>query len=86
MRHRNHKDQLASINRIEGQIKGIGKMIESERYCVDILNQLKAIRNSINSVERKILQTHLRGCVKDSLNGTLDFDEKVDELMKVLKR
>ncbi len=84
--HPNHKDKLPSIKRIEGQIKGIAKMIEDERYCVEILNQIKAIRNSLNTVERNILQTHLRGCVKNSLDGSLNFDEKVDELMKVLKR
>ncbi len=86
MNHPNHKDKLPSIKRIEGQIKGIAKMIEDERYCVEILNQIKAIRNSLNTVERNILQTHLRGCVKNSLDGSLNFDEKVDELMKVLKR
>ncbi len=86
MNHPSHKDKLPSIKRIEGQIKGIAKMIEDERYCVEILNQIKAIRNSLNTVERNILQTHLRGCVKNSLDGSLNFDEKVDELMKVLKR
>ena len=86
MNHPNHKDKLPSIKRIEGQIKGIAKMIEDERYCVEILNQIKAIRNSLNTVERNILQTHLRGCVKNSLDANLNFDEKVDELMKVLKR
>lgn len=86
MNHPNHKDKLPSIKRIEGQIKGIARMIEDERYCVEILNQIKAIRNSLNTVERNILQTHLRGCVKNSLDANLNFDEKVDELMKVLKR
>lgn len=86
MNHPNHKDKLPSIKRIEGQIKGIARMIEDERYCIEILNQIKAIRNSLNTVERNILQTHLRGCVKNSLNGNLNFDEKVDELMRVLKR
>ncbi|OUU74244.1 MAG: hypothetical protein CBC29_08935 [Methylococcaceae bacterium TMED69] len=86
MNHPNHKDKLPSIKRIEGQVKGIAKMVEEERYCIDILNQIKAIKNSISAVERKILQTHLRGCVKNSLDGGPDFDSKIDELMKVLKR
>ena len=86
MDHPSHKDTLPSIKRIEGQVKGIAKMIEEERYCIEILNQIKAVKNSISTVERKILQTHLRGCVKDSLHGSPDFDSKVDELMKVLKR
>ena len=61
MDHPSHKDKLPSIKRIEGQVKGIAKMIEEERYCIEILNQIKAIKNSISTVERKILQTHLRG-------------------------
>ena len=54
-----HSDKLSHIKRIEGQVRGISKMIEEKRYCIDILNQLKAIRKSINSVENKILKTHL---------------------------
>ena len=86
MKHPNHSEQLASIRRIEGQIKGIGKMIEDERYCIDILNQIKAVRNSIARVEGKILKTHLRGCVKESLDAGNDFEKKVEELLEVLKR
>ena len=48
-----HKDQISSIRRIEGQIRGIEKMIENGEYCIDILNQLKAAKNSIASVEGK---------------------------------
>ena len=86
MSHPSHKGHLPSIRRIEGQVRGIAKMIEEERYCVDILNQIKAIRKSIVAVEGKILETHLRGCVKDSLSGDDNFGEKVEELLRVLKR
>ena len=44
MNHPSHKDQLNSINRIEGQVRGVAKMIDDEKYCIDILNQIKAIR------------------------------------------
>tara|TARA_Y100000591_G_C21280075_1_gene426840 strand:- start:80 stop:337 length:258 start_codon:yes stop_codon:yes gene_type:complete len=80
-----HKDQISSIRRIEGQIRGIEKMIENGEYCIDILNQLKAAKNSIASVEGKILKTHLEDCVKESLSGD-QFEEKVDEIIKTLKR
>ena len=86
MSHPCHKKQIPSINRIEGQIRGIARMIEEENYCVDILNQIKAVRKSIASVEGKILKTHLHQCVKDSLNNSEDFDEKVEEIMKILRR
>tara|TARA_B100000405_G_scaffold275436_1_gene216759 strand:+ start:496 stop:753 length:258 start_codon:yes stop_codon:yes gene_type:complete len=80
-----HKDQISNIRRIEGQIRGIEKMIENGEYCIDILNQLKAAKNSIASVEGKILKTHIEDCVKESLSGD-QFEEKVDEIIKTLKR
>ena len=73
------------MRRIEGQVRGIAKMIEDEKYCIDILNQIKAVRNSLATVEGRIPSTHLKECVKDSLS-TADLDNKVDELVKALKR
>ena len=84
MTHPCHKDQLASINRIEGQIRGISRMIDDGKYCIDILDQLKAAKNSIKSVEAKILKTHLKECVKETLAEKSDFDTKVEEILKVL--
>ena len=81
-----HSDKLSHIKRIEGQVRGISKMIEEKRYCIDILNQLKAIRKSINSVENKILKTHLKSCISDTLKDENSFDEKVEELVLTLKR
>jgi len=81
-----HKDKLTSLRRIEGQVRGVQNMIEEGKYCVDILNQIKALKNSIITVEGKILKTHLRECIKDSLNGSDDFDLKIDEIMKTMKR
>ncbi|MDC0213754.1 metal-sensitive transcriptional regulator [Gammaproteobacteria bacterium] len=86
MSHPCHKAQLTSLRRIEGQLRGIAKMIEEEKYCIDILNQIKAVRNSIATVEGKILKTHLKECVKESLDGSQQFEDKVEELLKVLKR
>ena len=80
-----HKDQISSIRRIEGQIRGIERMIDNGEYCIDILNQLKAAKNSLTSVEGKILKTHIEDCVKESLSGR-EFEEKVDEIIKTLKR
>ena len=85
MSHPCHKDQLSSIRRIEGQIRGIEKMIEKGDYCIDILNQIKAVKNSITSVEGKILKKHLEECIKESLTGN-NFETKVDEIVKILKR
>ena len=85
MNHPCHTHLLPNMHRIEGQVRGIAKMIEDEKYCIDILNQIKAVRNSLATVEGRILATHLKECVKDSLS-TADLDNKVDELVKALKR
>ena len=85
-KHPCHKAQLASIRRIEGQIRGIQKMIDEGQYCIDILNQIKAVKNSITTVEGKILKKHLNECIKESLTGKNSYDEKVDEIVKLLKR
>ena len=86
MSHPDHKKELSSVRRIEGQLRGIAKMIEEEKYCIDILNQLKAVKNAISTVEGKILKNHLQECVKDALTDSNNFDDKVDELLKTLKR
>ena len=86
MSHPDHKDQLPNLKRIEGQSRGIRKMIEEEIYCIDILNQIKAVKNALSTVEGKILKTHLQACVRDTLSSDKKFDEKVDEILKTLKR
>lgn len=75
---------LNHLSRIEGQVKGIKKMVESDRYCVDILIQLSAIEKSIKSLSSEILNKHLNTCVKDAVeNG----DKKIiDEILNLFKR
>ena len=86
MSHPSHKKQLASIKRIEGQIRGVAKMVDEEKYCIDILNQIKAVKNALSTVEGKILKNHLKACVKDALKSDQVFEDKVEELIKTLKR
>ena len=86
MSHPCHKQEIVSLKRIEGQVRGVSKMIDQGKYCVDILNQIKAIKNSLSTVEGKILKTHLKHCVRESLESHDDFDDKVDEILMILKR
>tara|TARA_B100001093_G_C26750805_1_gene981025 strand:+ start:1115 stop:1375 length:261 start_codon:yes stop_codon:yes gene_type:complete len=86
MKHPCHKEQIPNLKRIEGQIRGITKMIDDDKYCIDILNQVKAVKSAITSVEGKILKTHLKECVKDALKNEKEFDVKVEEILKTLKR
>ena len=81
-----HTDQLKRLNRIEGQVRGISKMIEEERYCIDILTQLKAIKSAIASVESKIIEEHLNHCVKKAVAGKdrAESDKMIEEILGVL--
>ncbi len=72
------------LNRIQGQINGITKMIENEAYCNDVLIQLSAVKNSIKSLSSHILENHLYTCVtRDLEKGDLDT---IDELISLFKR
>nr|UWI49312.1 metal-sensitive transcriptional regulator [Clostridioides difficile] len=73
---------IKRLKRIEGQVKGIQKMVEEERYCVDILVQISAIRSAINRVGTIILENHIKGCVTESIKH--DDSEKTEEMIKEL--
>ena len=75
---------LNRLNRIGGQIKGIGKMVEDEAYCNDLLIQLSAVENSIKSLSTHILETHLYTCVPRELEK--GEYETIDELISLFKR
>lgn len=86
--HPNHENQLGRLNRIEGQVKGIKKMITERRYCVDILTQLKAVKSAIHKVEQGILRAHIQGCLKSAVGAGDDgsVQEKIDEVMALLEK
>lgn len=72
------------LSRIEGQVKGIKKMVEEDKYCNDILIQLSAIENSIKSLSNHILENHLYSCVTNDLEkGNLEI---IDELISLFKK
>ena len=72
------------LNRIEGQIRGIKRMVQEDTYCNDVLIQLSAIQNSVKSLSNHILENHLYNCVTEDLEaGNLDT---IDELISLLKR
>lgn len=74
-------DLIKRLKKIEGQIKGIQKMIEDEKYCVDVLVQIAAVRSAINKVGSIILKSHAMGCVVNSADES-ERKEKVDELVE----
>ena len=85
MSHPDHSDNLSSIRRIEGQVRGVQQMIDDKRYCIDIVNQIKAIKSALSRVESQILEKHLRSCVTQVLNKK-EMEEKITELVKVFNQ
>jgi DNA-binding FrmR family transcriptional regulator len=82
------KSGIARLNRIEGQVRGVARMIEEDRYCIDVLTQIRALRAALDKVEQKVLSYHLEHCVADAFVAGSERDRrtKVDELIKVLDR
>jgi CsoR family transcriptional regulator, copper-sensing transcriptional repressor len=83
-----HADQLERLGKIEGQIKGIRKMIEDRRYCMDILPQIKAVHGALRQVELGVLETHVNHCVHDAVESRdpAAAKAKIDEVMRALSR
>ena len=76
------------LRRIEGQVRGLQKMIDENRYCIDILTQIDAVRAALARVQDQVLESHINHCVADALQGTdeRDREEKVDEVVTLLKK
>ena len=73
------------MNRIEGQLRGIGKMIEEDRYCIDILTQVSAVQSALDALARQLLEHHLHGCVKQAVTSG-DGDHAIAEALAVIRK
>ncbi len=81
------KDQLLSrLARIEGQVRGIAKMVEDDRYCTDVLGQINAARAALDKVALGLLDGHARHCLVGHGGGPIDPNVQVDELMTAVGR
>jgi DNA-binding FrmR family transcriptional regulator len=83
-----HVENVTALKRIEGQIRGIQKMVEDGKYCVDILNQVHAVINALAGVEDKILEKHFENCVARAVQGKSanERKQKLDEVMQLIRR
>lgn len=86
--HATHQDQLDRLRRIEGQVRGLLAMVEAERYCVDLLTQIRAIQAALRKVEESVLRTHVEHCVNDAIRSGRPAEQrkKIDELLDVVGR
>ena len=81
------KEQLAKrLARIEGQVRGVARMVDEERYCIDVLTQISAIRAALDKVALGVLDGHARHCLVDGGGGPADPDERAQELMGAVGR
>lgn len=84
-RERDKANLLTRLKRIEGQVRGISRMVEEDKYCVDILIQIAAVKAALNKVGLVLLEDHTRGCVSRAIQ-TSQGDEAIDELLDVIMR
>ena len=87
LHHPDHSRQLHKLNRVEGQLAGVKKMIEERRYCPDIIQQVRATRKALFSVESALLSEHLEHCVSDALDSKIksEKENKLAEILKIFK-
>lgn len=80
--------KINRLKRIEGQVRGVAQMIEDDRYCVDILHQIQAIKSALSKVESQVLKDHAACCVAEAIASGNEADqrEKFEELVNLLER
>lgn len=84
--HRGDKIGLARrLNRIEGQVRGLNRMVEENRYCVDILIQIAAVRSALDAVALRLLREHAHGCVQDAVRSGRG-EPAIEELLTVVEK
>lgn len=86
MQHKSHKECVSRLRKIEGQVRGVTRMIEEERYCIDILTQMQAVKAALAKVESEILKDHVSTCVEDAIasGDAVEQRQKFAELVDVL--
>jgi DNA-binding FrmR family transcriptional regulator len=83
-----HAEQLERLSKIEGQIKGVRRMIEERRYCIDIVSQMKAVEAALKQVQLGVIEKHIHHCVTEAVRSQQPehLEQKVEELVKVMGR
>src|ERR1700754_5166610 len=76
------------LRRIEGQVRGVQRMVEEDAYCVDVLTQVAAVQTALEQVAVQVLDAHVRGCVADAVarDDEVAASERLDELMAAVRR
>jgi len=88
MKAKRKPDLASRLNRIEGQVRGVARMVEEDRYCIDILTQIQAVRAALSKVESEILRDHLGHCIEHAIvkGDAGEQRKKAAELVALLER
>ena len=88
MERQNKPKLLNRLNRIEGQVRGVARMVEEDRYCIDVLTQLQAVRAALARVETEMLKDHLGHCIEGAIvsGDKAEQRQKAAELIELLER
>lgn len=88
MKHETKTARLKRLSRIEGQVRGLSRMVEEDRYCIDLVTQISAVRAALARVEQDVLRDHIGHCVEHAIaSGNKEEQrKKIAELMAVLER
>jgi len=82
----NKDSHLTRLRRIEGQVRGLQRMVETDTYCIDILTQVSAATKALEAVALGLLDDHLRHCVVHAANDPMDLEEKLNEASSAIAR
>ena len=86
--HQPNKHLLTRLSRIEGQVRGVARMVEEDRYCIDVLTQIQAVKAALKKVEEQVLKDHSAHCVADAIKSgnSKDQTQKFNELVELFSR
>ncbi len=82
---KDHKQVVKMLKTARGQIDGILKMLENERYCIDVINQIMAVEGMLNGAKRRMISDHLKGCVNNA-ETPQEREEKIDEIVVLMSK
>ena len=83
-----HEEQVTFLKKIEGQIRGVQRMIEEKRYCIDIITQIRSIIGALYRVEDEVFKKHTQGCLVNALRGKSEVEKqkKIDEIVELISK
>ena len=79
-------DLLKRLARVEGQVRGVGRMVEEDRYCIDVVTQINAIRAALDKIALGLVDDHVRHCLKDPRHADAHADELMNAVGRMLSR